>query len=67
MSSPSEGDVGPFGASPASRSQTLTLLGLLQAATRDSHPIKLPHAQDDVQVSWVTSCPSKENVPSEVG
>jgi hypothetical protein len=56
---PSEGDVGPFWASPASRSQTLALLGLLQAATRASNPIKLPHAQDDVQVSWVTSCPSR--------
>jgi hypothetical protein len=49
----------PFGANPASRSQTLALLGLLQAATRASHPIQLPHAQGDVQASWVTSCPSK--------
>ena len=56
-----------FGASPASRSQTLALLGLLQAATRASNPIKLPHAQDGVQVSWVTSCPLEENVPFEVG
>ena len=51
--------LGLFGASPASRSHTVALFGLLQAATRASHPIKLPHAQDDVQVSWVTSCPSK--------
>jgi hypothetical protein len=51
--------LGPFGANPASRSQTLALLGLFQAATRASHPIRLPHAQDDVQASWVTSWPSK--------
>jgi hypothetical protein len=57
----------PFGANPASRSQTLALLGLLQAATHASHPIQLPHAQGDVQASWVTFYPSKENVPSEVG
>ena len=40
--------LGPFGASPASRSQTLALSGLLQAATRASRPVKLPHAQGDV-------------------
>jgi hypothetical protein len=36
--------LGPFGASPASRIQTFALPGLLQAATRASRPIKLPHA-----------------------
>jgi hypothetical protein len=51
--------LGPFGASPASRSQTLALPGLLQAATRASCPVKLPHAQGDVNGSWVTSWPSK--------
>jgi hypothetical protein len=43
--------LGPFGASPASKSQTLALSGLLQAATRASHPIKLPHTQGDVKAS----------------
>jgi hypothetical protein len=38
----------PFGASPTSKSQTLALSGLLQAATRVIHPIKLPHAQGDI-------------------
>jgi hypothetical protein len=29
--------------------------------------ITLPHAQDNVFLFWVTSCPSKANVPSAVG
>jgi hypothetical protein len=40
--------LGPFGASLASRSQTLVLPGLLQDATRASRPVKLPDAQGDV-------------------
>jgi hypothetical protein len=59
--------LGPFGVCPASRSQTLALLGLLQAATRASHPIKLPHAQGDVKASWVMSWSSKGNAPSKKG
>jgi hypothetical protein len=51
--------LGPFGASPASRSQTLALSGLLQAATCASHPVKLLHAQGDVKTSSVTSWSSK--------
>ena len=43
--------LGPFGASPASRSQTLALPGLPQAATCASRLVKLPHAQGDVNVS----------------
>ena len=49
----------PFGASPAYGSQTLALSGLLQVATRASHPIKLPHTQGDVKASWVMFWPSK--------
>jgi hypothetical protein len=56
---PQRETLGPFGASPASRSQTLALSGLLQAATHASHPIKLPHAQGDVNTSWVTFWSSK--------
>jgi hypothetical protein len=59
--------LGPFGVSPVSRSETLALLGLLQAATRVSRPVKLPHAQGDVKASWVTSWSSKGNAPSEKG
>jgi hypothetical protein len=51
--------LGPFGASPTSRSQTLALFGLLQAATRARRPVKLLHAQGDVMTSWVTSWSSK--------
>jgi hypothetical protein len=43
--------LGPFGASAASRSQTLALLRLLQATTRASYPVKLPHAQYEVNGS----------------
>jgi hypothetical protein len=59
--------LGPFGASPTSRSQTLALPGILQAATRANHPVKLPHTQGDVKASWVTSWSSKGNTPSEKG
>jgi hypothetical protein len=59
--------LGPFGASPASKSQTLALPGLLQDATRASHPVKLPHAKGDVKASWVTSWSSKGNAPSKKG
>jgi hypothetical protein len=52
--------LGPFWASPASRSQTLDLSGLLQAATHASRPVKLLHAQVDVKTSWVTSWSLKE-------
>jgi hypothetical protein len=51
--------LGPFGASPASKSQTLALSGLLQAATRACHPVKLLHAQGDIKTSWVNSWSSK--------
>jgi hypothetical protein len=51
--------LGHFGASPASRSETLALSGLLQAATCVSGPIKLLHTQGDVKTSWVTSWSSK--------
>jgi hypothetical protein len=47
--------LGPFGASPASRSQTLAISGLLQVATCANRPVKLLHAQGDVKTSWVTS------------
>jgi hypothetical protein len=59
--------LGPFGASPASRSQTLSLPGILQDATRASRPVKLPHAQGDIKASWVMSWSSKGNAPSEKG
>jgi len=43
--------LGTFWASPASRSQTLALFGLLQDATRVNRPITLLHAQGDVKTS----------------
>jgi hypothetical protein len=49
--------LGLFGASAASRSQTLALLGLFQAATRANNLVHLPYAHDDVTsllvASWV--------------
>ena len=59
--------LGPFRASPASRSQTLALPGLLQVSTCAIHPIKLLHAQGDIKASWVTSWSSKGNAPFEKG
>jgi hypothetical protein len=59
--------LGPFGASPASRKQTLALPGLLQATICASRPVQLPHAQGDIKASWVTSWSSKGNAPSEKG
>jgi hypothetical protein len=48
MPSPSEGDVGPFWACPASRSQTLALLRLLQAATHAKNSSNYHTLQGDV-------------------
>jgi hypothetical protein len=49
--------LGLFGASAASRSQTLTLFGLFQTATCANNPVHLPYAHDDVTsllaTSWV--------------
>jgi hypothetical protein len=49
-----------LGASPTSISQRLALLGLLQAATRASNLVKLPHTQ-------TATHHQEENVPFEVG
>jgi hypothetical protein len=42
-------------ASATSISKTLSLLGLLQTATRANHPVHLPYAHDDVISLLVTS------------